>query len=32
MERIQGAGLDYIKKIKRIFDPKDILNPGKLGL
>lgn len=32
MEKIQGAGLDYIKKIKRIFDPKGILNPGKLGL
>lgn len=32
MDRIQGAGLEYIKKIKRIFDPKGILNPGKLGI
>ncbi len=32
MERIQGAGLEYIKRIKKVFDPKGILNPGKLGM
>lgn len=32
MEKIHGLGLEYIKKIKRVFDPKGILNPGKLGV
>ena len=32
MEKIHGLGLEYIKKIKRVFDPRGILNPGKLGV
>nr|MDO8079811.1 FAD-binding oxidoreductase [Candidatus Freyarchaeota archaeon] len=32
MDRIQGLGLNYIKRIKKVFDPKGILNPGKLGI
>jgi glycolate oxidase subunit GlcD len=32
MDRMPGSGLNYIKKIKEVFDPKSILNPGKLGM
>ncbi|MGQ9721720.1 MAG: FAD-binding oxidoreductase [Candidatus Jordarchaeum sp.] len=32
MDRILGEGLHYVKKIKKVFDPKGILNPGKLGI
>lgn len=32
MGRIHGGGLKYIKKIKEAFDPKGILNPGKLDM
>ena len=29
LELEHGASLEYMKKVKRIFDPKGILNPGK---
>ncbi len=32
MERTHGAALQIMKKIKKAFDPTEILNPGKMGL
>ncbi|MEM3526463.1 MAG: FAD-binding oxidoreductase [Candidatus Jordarchaeaceae archaeon] len=32
MDKIQGPGLNYIREIKKVFDPKGILNPGKMGI
>lgn len=32
MEREHGAGLQVMQRIKREFDPNNVLNPGKLGL
>lgn len=32
MGGILGSELNYIKEIKKVFDPKGILNPGKLGM
>jgi D-lactate dehydrogenase (cytochrome) len=29
LELEHGASLEYMKQVKRIFDPKGILNPGK---
>ena len=29
-EMLDSSVLDYMKMIKRIFDPKNILNPGKI--
>jgi D-lactate dehydrogenase (cytochrome) len=27
-----GLALDYMRKIKKVFDPKGIMNPGIMGL
>lgn len=32
MQREHGAGLELLRAIKRVVDPNNILNPGKLGL
>jgi FAD/FMN-containing dehydrogenase len=32
MDKILGSVLNYIKEIKKVFDPEGILNPGKLGM
>ena len=30
LELEHGAGVDYMRMIKRAFDPQDIMNPGKI--
>ncbi len=30
LQSIDGVALDYMKMIKKLFDPKNILNPGKI--
>jgi glycolate oxidase len=32
MEKADPGYLDLLKRIKRLLDPNDIMNPGKLGI